>query len=246
MPLCQGGGHVTVSGQKGRYLVRLATDAADLVACQALRHRCFLGGAGVDADRFDPVWQHMMVHDGGGGPLVCTFRFKQFETGQIPTGYAGQFYGLDALAAQVGPHIEIGRFCVDPGRPDPHILRVAWGALTQIVDLCGASILFGCTSFAGIDPEPYGRVLAALHDRYQGPKSLMPSRIADGVIGLDTVDAAGGAGAMPPLLRTYLGMGGWVGDHAVVDRHMQTLHVLTVVEIAKIPAARARALRALV
>ena len=36
---------------------------------------------------------------------------------------------------------------------------------------------------------------------------------------------------MPPLLRTYLLMGGWVSDHAVVDRHMDTLHVFTGLEI---------------
>ena len=33
--------------------------------------------------------------------------------------------------------------------------------------------------------------------------------------------------AMPPLLRTYLLMGGWVSDHAVVDRDLNTLHVFT-------------------
>ena len=50
---------------------------------------------------------------------------------------------------------------------------------------------------------------------------------------------------MPPLLRTYLLMGGWISDHAVIDRQMDTLHVFTGVEIAAIPPARARALRAL-
>ena len=49
---------------------------------------------------------------------------------------------------------------------------------------------------------------------------------------------------MPPLLRTYLGMGGWVSDHAVIDTQMNTLHVFTGLEIAKIPASRAQALRA--
>ena len=50
---------------------------------------------------------------------------------------------------------------------------------------------------------------------------------------------------MPPLLRTYLGMGGWVSDHAVIDRAMNTLHVFTGVEVAAIPPARAKALRAI-
>ena len=39
-------------------------------------------------------------------------------------------------------------------------------------------------------------------------------------------------------------MGGWVSDHAVVDNDLGTLHVFTGVEISRIPAARARLLRA--
>ena len=51
--------------------------------------------------------------------------------------------------------------------------------------------------------------------------------------------------AMPPLLKIYLIMGGWVSDHAVVDSHMNTLHVFTGVEIGMIPPERKRLLRAL-
>ena len=50
--------------------------------------------------------------------------------------------------------------------------------------------------------------------------------------------------AMPPLLRSYLTMGGWVSDHAVVDRELDTLNVFTGLEIATIPEARARSIRA--
>jgi hypothetical protein len=46
-------------------------------------------------------------------------------------------------------------------------------------------------------------------------------------------------------LRSYLGLGGWVGDHAVIDRDLDTLHVFTCVEVDRIPPARAASLRAL-
>jgi putative hemolysin len=48
---------------------------------------------------------------------------------------------------------------------------------------------------------------------------------------------------MPPLLRTYLVMGGWVSDHAVIDNDLNTLHVFTGVEIKRMPPKRARLLR---
>ena len=50
--------------------------------------------------------------------------------------------------------------------------------------------------------------------------------------------------AMPPLLRSYLAMGGWVSDHAVVDRDLATLHVFTGLEVGSVPPARRRLLRA--
>ena len=49
--------------------------------------------------------------------------------------------------------------------------------------------------------------------------------------------------AMPPLLRTYLLMGGLVSVQAVVDRDLNTLHVFTGLEIGAIPPARVRLLR---
>ncbi len=50
---------------------------------------------------------------------------------------------------------------------------------------------------------------------------------------------------MPPLLRSYLAMGGRVSDHAVIDAQMNTLHVFTGLEIAVIPPRRKRLLRAI-
>ena len=50
---------------------------------------------------------------------------------------------------------------------------------------------------------------------------------------------------MPSLLRSYLTMGGWVSDHAVIDHGMQTIHVLTALEVAKVTPQRAKVLRAL-
>ena len=39
-------------------------------------------------------------------------------------------------------------------------------------------------------------------------------------------------------------MGGWLSDHAVEDRGLDTLHVFTCVEVEKVPTARAESLRA--
>lgn len=232
--------------QKGRYHARLAGSAADRRACQALRHLCFFGTAGHDSDTWDADWQHLMVLDQADGALVCTMRFHLCAGDSVLTGYAAQAYDLHTIAAQPCLNLEIGRFCTDPARPDPHILRVAWGALTQIVQASDIALIFGCTSFRGTDAAPYRDVFKRLHARHRGPDSLRPGRKAAAIIDLAcSSPAIVPQSPMPPLLRTYLAMGGWVSDHAVIDRDMETLHVLTALETAAVPAARAKALRAL-
>ena len=51
---------------------------------------------------------------------------------------------------------------------------------------------------------------------------------------------------MPPLLSTYLLMGGWVSDHAVIDRDLNKMHFFTAIDIKAIPQELKRLLRTLV
>ncbi|MDO8881971.1 GNAT family N-acyltransferase, partial [Pseudotabrizicola sp.] len=155
--------------------------------------------------------------------------------------YAAQFYDLSRLTRFPGAMLELGRFCLAPDQHDPDILRLAWAAMTRMVDAAGVGLLFGCSSFAGVDPAPHAGALAGLSARV-APESWRPGPRAPERIALCDLGPAQPT-PLPALLRTYLSMGGWVSDHAVIDRQLDTLHVLTGVEIAAIPAARARALR---
>ncbi|KQI72638.1 ornithine-acyl-ACP acyltransferase [Loktanella sp. 5RATIMAR09] len=235
---------MTISFQSGRYAARFAVTPADLLACQRLRHRCFFGRVGCDADPYDTICAHMMVEDQA-GRLVATARLLEIATGpEITKGYAAGYYDLSGLAQCAAPMIEIGRFCIAPDARDADVLRVAWGALTGLVDARGIAFLFGCTSFAGTDPAPYGQAFKRLAARHMGPAPLRPGVKSSDVVRFADLPPAGIV-PMPPLLRTYLAMGGWVSDHAVIDRVMQTLHVFTCLDVAAVPPARAAALRAL-
>ncbi len=236
---------------RGRYTARLARGAKDMEAAQRLRHRVFRGGEGLDADRFDAACDHVLVEEAETGALVGCFRMMTLASGaDISHSYAAQFYDLEGLARFEGGMVEIGRFCVAPGAIDPDILRVAWGAVTAHVDAHGVGMLFGCSSFEGTSAAPHIDALSLLKDRHLGPDCWRPGVKADEVYAFAAVlrdhapDPRTAVKGLPPLLRSYLAMGGWVSDHAVVDRDLGTLHVFTGVEIAAIPPARARALRA--
>lgn len=237
--------------KKGRYAARIATAPADIRAAQRLRALCFLGNDELpDADEFDGICAHILVEDQRDDSLVCCFRMLPLSAGaEISRSYSAQYYELSGLSGFEGPMVEMGRFCIHPERRDPDILRVAWGAMTAYVDRNGVEMLFGCSSFKGTDAEAYLDAFAMLKERHLGPKRFLPRVKAPKVFRFAQKlrrkpDMKRAMLGMPPLLRTYLMMGGWVSDHAVVDPKMNTLHVFTGLEIGAIPPARKRLLRA--
>ncbi len=237
---------------RGKYRARYATTAEDVRRAQALRFRRFRDprADGFDGDAFDARAVHVLVEDDG-GRLVCCFRLIGFANGsEIAASYSAQFYGLGGLARFPGPMLEMGRFCVESETADPAILRVAWGALGDFVTVNGIELVFGCSSFAGTQADAYADAFALLGRRHLAPRRWLPRVKAPsvfrfaGALRMRTPDLKAAMRAMPPLLRTYLAMGGWVSDHAVVDRDLGTLHVFTGLEIKAVPAARLRALQA--
>jgi len=242
---------------KGRYRTRLAESTADLDAAQRLRFRAFIAGTGAedrpdgrDRDEFDEICQHVLIEEAKTDRLVATFRLLPLRSGsEIGHCYSAQYYALEGLKDYQGSMVEMGRFCIEPGLADPNILRSAWAAVTAYVDAEEIEMLFGCSSFHGTDADYYADAFAVLTERYIAPKRWLPRIKAPDVFRFAErfrrpSDRTKALKRMPPLLRSYLTMGGWVSDHAVVDRDLNTLHVFTGLEIKAIPPARARALRA--
>jgi putative hemolysin len=243
----------------GRYRARLAETPDDVLACQRLRYLAFIEARGLagprrhdarDEDEFDPHCRHVMVEEARSGRLVCCFRMMPLENGaEIARSYSAKWYGLDRLKHYPGRLVEMGRFCVHPAHKHPAILRVAWSAMTRYVDAEGVGMIFGCSSFHGVDAEADREAFALLKEKHLAPKRWLPRVKAPKVfrfaraLRLRRPDAKRALRLMPPLLRTYLMMGGWVSDHAVIDDKLKTLHVFTGIEIARVPEARARLLR---
>lgn len=245
--------------EKGRYRSRWARTETEAEAALRLRHLCFMdaGGGrsredGLDRDDFDTRCRHLLIEERDGGRLVGCCRLLQLGDGtEIGSSYSAQYYELSALSGFDAPMLELGRFCVHPDVRDPDILRIAWAALTRLVDETGVELIFGCSSFAGTEAERYLDAFGLLSDRYVAPRRWLPRVKAPRVFRFaetlrrtrHQTDRKSALERMPPLLRSYLTMGGWVSDHAVVDTEMNTLHVFTGLEVRAIPEARARALR---
>lgn len=238
--------------EAGRYRVRFAADAADLGRARALRARLFRGDpAAPDGDAYDLPSRHLLVEDRTDGAVLGTCRLLGLsDGGRIAESYAAQFYDLARLGRYGGRMVEVGRFCVAPEARASDVLRLAWGAMTRLVEAEGIGLLFGCTSFHGTDAAAFLDAFALLAERHVAPPRWRPGVKAPDVVRLAGPhprhpDERAAMKAMPPLLRSYLLMGGWVSDHAVRDRDLGTLHVFTGLEVDRVPATRRRLLRGL-
>ncbi|MES2551742.1 MAG: GNAT family N-acyltransferase [Pseudomonadota bacterium] len=234
--------------RRGGLVARLAEGRADMGRVMALRRAAFPRRAGSEEDAQDALSAHVMVEGEAG--LLGYFRVMLFGWGAgLAQGYAARFYDVGPLSGYARPIADMGRFCVAPGGVHPDVLRLAWGAMTRLVDEGQAGLLVGCSSFRGAGWEAHRAGLSLLAAEFVGPAEHLPGRRAAEVVDYPVLagpvtDRRAALAGLPPLLRTYLGMGGWVSDHAVVDRELDTLHVFTCVEVERIPPARAASLRA--
>ncbi|MEM8569907.1 MAG: GNAT family N-acyltransferase [Pseudomonadota bacterium] len=240
-----------------KYRVRFAETQLDLNRAQVLRSLVFkqklnlreaVGGP-PDADDYDACARHVLIEDLRTGDLVCCCRINVLEDGsQILGSYSAGFYDLRKFQAYQGRMLELGRFCIAPEAKDPDVLRLAWGFLVDLVESENVELLFGCSSFKGIDTGDYEDAFALLKERYLAPRCWLPCVKAPSVFRFEmklkrgTLNLRAAMQRMPPLLRTYLMMGGWVSDHAVIDRDLQTLHVFTGLETRLVSGNRRRQL----
>lgn len=246
----QKGAEVMAELIRGRYRLRTAASQADVAQAQALRGLVFRGAGLSDADAFDLSCRLILIEELAGGAVVATFRICVLRTGaDAGLSYAAQHYDLGPLSGFPYPMVELGRFCLHPNWHDPDILRLAWGAITRCTDREGAGMLFGCVSFRGADAAAYQDAFTALRDDHLAPERWRPRIKSPHVIRFAEdlaprrADPKAALLQMPPLLRSYLAIGGRVSDHAVVDAELGTLHVFTALEVDRVPPARARSLR---
>ena len=233
-----------------RYITHVVHAEADLKAAQNLRADVF-GTTAPDADIYDDLYTSVLIRDVVEDCFVGCFRFQHFERdADLTNSYAGAHYDLRNIARANKDMLELGRLCVSGNHNTSDIMRTVWAFLTEYVDRHDVGLMFGCTSFAGTDPTPYDDCFHLLGAAHLAPCNLQPLIKSSEIHSFSNQwpkrrpDVLAARKSMPSLLRSYLGMGGWVSDHAVIDRTLNTLHVFTGVEIAKIPESRKRLLRA--
>lgn len=231
--------------------VRLAATAAEVEAAQALRYRVFYSEMAArptpemaarerDFDPFDDLCDHLLVidHSRGVGPgtVVGTYRLiRRCAAAKAGSFYSSHEYDIAPLVDYPGEILELGRSCVDAawrGRPTMQLL---WRGIAAYVSQHDIAVMFGCASLPGTDPQSLALPLSYLHCHHLAPPELRPTALANRYVDMrlmapSAIDPRRALGRLPPLIKGYLRLGGFVGDGAVIDHQFNTTDVCIVVK----------------
>jgi L-ornithine Nalpha-acyltransferase len=239
-----------------RYRVKLAETEAERAGAQRLRYRVFVEEMGAHAtpeevaarqewDDFDPYFDHLILlslDPAITDPLdrvVGVYRLMRSEVAAAGRGFYGAGeYDLTPIVASGRQSVELGRSCVAPehrGGPGMHLL---WNGLAAYVLEREIQLLFGVASFHGTDPAPLAEALSYLHHEHLAPPDLrvraQPAHYLDmNLMPREAIDAPRALQAIPPLIKAYLRVGGFVGDGAFIDRDFNTIDVCVVMDTGR-------------
>ena len=212
--------------------VRWASCEADVRQAQRLRYLVFaqeMGAriappagtaAGLEADRFDPFCDHLLVTatTGDGTSLLAgTYRVLPPGAAQRAGGlYIDTEFDLAPLASLRSKAVELGRSCVHPAWRSGGVIMALWTALGQYMLVRGLDTMIGCASVSlgqgrgqghgGQTAENLWSSLRHTHlvDQQWQIRPLYP-------LPLNALASAGDArgqkGNTPPLIKGYLRCG---------------------------------------
>jgi L-ornithine Nalpha-acyltransferase len=232
-------------------LIRLAETPAEVAASQELRFRVFceemdakpsheMAVVRREFDSYDEFCDHLLVFNEamgqGSDSVVGSYRLMR----RSAAARRGQFYSADEYDISVllnhpGEIMELGRSCVERDHRSGAVMQLLWRGISEYVVHFDVDLMFGCASLPGIEPDPLNEPLSYLFHYHLAPVELRPRAVAERYLAMDRLapdqfDAQSAMRQLPPLVRGYLRLGGYVGDGAVVDPDFGTTDVCVVVK----------------
>jgi putative hemolysin len=251
-------------GRLGSLEVRLARNAGDVRRAQRLRYRVFyqeksaIADAATllarrDVDAFDAICDHLLVIDHAPvaarrlrrkTAVVGTYRLLRQDVANRHGGFysAGEFDIEPLLTRHRGlSFLELGRSCVLAPYRNKRTIELLWAAIWNYVLRHRLDVMFGCASLEGTDPDRLAMVLSFLHHFAAAPEPwrarALPHRYVEmNRLPKEAIDPKAALHELPPLLKGYLRLGGYVGEGAVIDHQFGTTDVLIVLPVSAIKA----------
>lgn len=256
-----------VYGKIGPLEVRLANSVRDVRRAQRLRYKVFYEEMSAkpslkaqmrrrDEDRYDKVCDHLLVVDTEAVPkrglawrrranprVVGTYRILRDDMISSPDQfYAQGEYDIAPIIKAQGERqkfMEVGRSCVLKSYRNKRTVELLWHGLWTYTREHQVSVMMGCASFEGTDPDAHAEALSFLHYERLAPPEWRVRAHNDQYVEMarlakDEVNVKAALKGLPPLIKGYLRLGAYIGDGAVIDYQFGTTDVFIILPVAAI------------
>ena len=200
--------------------------------------------AGLEQDRFDPYFDHMLVSDDSIGAVVGVYRLLRGDQAErLGQFYSEDEYDLTPLRQSGRKLLELGRSCLHPDYRGGMAMFHLWNGLAAYVADHGIEVLFGVASFHGTEAEALAQPLSMLHQSHLAPEDLrVRSKTYQpmDLLPADQIDRRRAMLETPALIKAYLRLGGFVGDGAFVDHAFNTTDVCLILDTARMNERQSR------
>jgi putative hemolysin len=226
---------------------RLARSIEEIEAAQRLRYEVFFEECGAKPDEIvadlkrdispiDDFCDVLLVIDHSKNKIVGTYRFMLREAAHhYGSYYTASEYEIDKLVDYPAEVMELGRSCVHKDYRTKPTMQLLWRGIGAYIEMNKVGLCFGCASFIGTDISKYQQALAYLYHYHLAPPELrtrvLPQYYHDmNLIPKNQVDLKQAMKELPPLIKGYLRLGGYIGDGAFIDYEFNSIDVCIIVK----------------
>jgi putative hemolysin len=230
--------------ERDRFVIKTAENHDELAKVLRLRYEVFYRELlekrqilGMDIDKFDFSCDHLIIIDKKTDTFIGTYRL-------ISSLFTNKFYSetefnLQNIVALSGTKLELGRACVHRDYRNGSSIALLWRGITEYMKETGTKYMFGCSSVKTTDKQNIAAIYKNLSNNYLASQVCLvtPKRkfkIKDFDVLTNSVSKEAEDGAVekiPPLIKSYLNMGGLICGEPAYDKKFKCADLFTLFNI---------------
>jgi putative hemolysin len=232
---------IELRSERGGFIIKTASTPQEIMSVLRLRYEVFYREfqnkkfpVGIDLDSYDRQADHLIIIDTKSEAVVGTYRLISSRFSK--TFYSESEFELGEFLSTPTRKLELGRACIHKNYRTGFMISLLWRGVSEYARLADAQILFGCTSVKTMDPVKIAQILAYLDGmsaRSHNPK-IVPTknyRVPMLEVARAELEDYQGKELIPPLLESYIKMGGKVLGDPALDRDFKCTDLFTVLDL---------------
>lgn len=223
----------------------LARTNEELESIQRLRYNVFTEEMhavfpdavdGLDADRYDPWCEHLMVKDSGTDQVVGTYRLLTPAHALKAGGYYSETeFDLSGLGALRDNIVEVGRSCIHSDYRNGSVIMLLWAGIASVVQQYGFRYVLGCASVSLRDDGVTAAEVWRTAKRHMDAATGLPRVIPRHHYPVERVSSVLPA-RMPPLIKGYLKLGATICGAPAWDPDFNTADFPILLDLTRMDA----------